>query len=280
MVLRCLSISHPRQRVQISFILLLLVYTGARSGTIVESSAYRGSNQALWYRDFQLFGLRAPAGGLEFVLNVCLRYEKGKRESDVDVGSGAHDKWVTFHEDRVHRGRCLVHHFHGLAFADNAFEDLESPSDYQHLYVPAHKNSISFRIKDTMQDVPIFRECLRDGALSEDRAMSYNRFAYQLAELCFRVGFRDVLRPTNLRRGTANAANGDTTISVQQYEQLLSHSANVMGEYYISNISAIDVQGLVNNGQQRRDHIQQLRGMSLNLNLQASDRHYHSRRIR
>lgn len=40
-----------------------------------------------------------------------------------------------------------------------------------------------------------------------------------------------------------------------------------MGENYISNISAIDTQGIINKDGQRHDHIQQLRGMSLNLNL-------------
>lgn len=41
---------HPRQLVQLSLILLLLIYTGARPGSIVESSAYRGSNEALCYK--------------------------------------------------------------------------------------------------------------------------------------------------------------------------------------------------------------------------------------
>jgi hypothetical protein len=41
---------HPRYRVQLSLISLLIVYTGARGGSIVESSAYRGSNEAMCYK--------------------------------------------------------------------------------------------------------------------------------------------------------------------------------------------------------------------------------------
>lgn len=41
---------HPRYRAQISFILLLIVYTGLRPGAIIESSANRGSNEAMRYK--------------------------------------------------------------------------------------------------------------------------------------------------------------------------------------------------------------------------------------
>lgn len=41
---------HARQRMQLSFLMLLLVYTGSRAGSIVESSSYCGSNEALSYR--------------------------------------------------------------------------------------------------------------------------------------------------------------------------------------------------------------------------------------
>jgi hypothetical protein len=48
--------AHPRCRVQLSLVILILVYTGARPGTIIESSAYRGTNEALKYkvRDLQV----------------------------------------------------------------------------------------------------------------------------------------------------------------------------------------------------------------------------------
>jgi hypothetical protein len=42
-----------------------------------------------------------------------------------------------------------------------------------------------------------------------------------------------------------------------------------MGESYISNISGVDVQGIVNGEDVRKDHIRQLRSMSLHLNLRA-----------
>lgn len=40
---------HPRYISQISFVVLIIVYTGARPGTIIESSGYRGTNEAMRY---------------------------------------------------------------------------------------------------------------------------------------------------------------------------------------------------------------------------------------
>lgn len=56
-----------------------------------------------------------------------------------------------------------------------------------------------------------------------------------------------------------------------QYQQLLGHTADTMGAHYISNISGIDAQNLANGQLQRKDHIQQLRRMCLNLNIYAPE---------
>jgi len=45
-----------------------------------------------------------------------------------------------------------------------------------------------------------------------------------------------------------------------------------MGAYYISSISGVDTQGIVNGTAQRKDHIQQVRSMSLNLNIHIPER--------
>ncbi|KAH9210601.1 hypothetical protein DL95DRAFT_393367, partial [Leptodontidium sp. 2 PMI_412] len=103
--------------------------------------------------------------------------------------------------------------------------------------------------------------------MAPEIAMNYNEFARELAELGMRVGFRDLLRPYNLRRGTANAIDGNSEVSQNQYSQLLGHASKVMGAYYISNLSAVDVQGIVNQETIRQDHIQMLRSMRLHLNL-------------
>ena len=56
-------------------------------------------------------------------------------------------------------------------------------------------------------------------------------------------------------------------MSQNQYSQLLGHASKVMGASYISSLSAVDVQGIINQETIRQDHIQMLRSMRLHLNL-------------
>jgi hypothetical protein len=114
--------------------------------------------------------------------------------------------------------------------------------------------------------------------------MNYNEMARILVELGIWLGLRDILKADNLRRGAANKfegkshsklldyelmQSGETEISANQYAQLLGHAVKVMGESYISNISAVDVQGIINDEPLRQDHIQKLRSMRLHLNPNA-----------
>ncbi|CZR55738.1 uncharacterized protein PAC_05626 [Phialocephala subalpina] len=224
----------------------VIEYTGMRAGSVVESSAYAGTNQALCYKDFELIGLRKPGGdGIELVLKVWFRYEKGNRGVGKDEPAG-HVKWVTFYEDPSCRGRCPVTYFLAHAFADGVFEGLEKPSDLDGLRIGKHKHSMPFEIKQSKLNTPIFRRCEPDGSISEDRAMTYRDLSEQLGELGFRAGLRDLLRTYNIRRGNANAMDDDVTISANQYAQLLGHAVKTIGEFYISDISGIDVQGVVN----------------------------------
>jgi hypothetical protein len=63
--------------------------------------------------------------------------------------------------------------------------------------------------------------------------------------------------------------SGNVEVSQNQYCQLLGHAIKVMGASYISSISGVDVQGIVNHEALRQDHIRLLRSMRLHLNPNA-----------
>lgn len=71
-----------RQRIQQALITLLIALTTVRPGAIVESSSYRGSNEALLYRDVALRLVRDPVEPSQTVLlmEVTVRLWKGERE--------------------------------------------------------------------------------------------------------------------------------------------------------------------------------------------------------
>jgi hypothetical protein len=55
--------------------------TTARAGTVVESSCYFGRNEALEYRDLELYALRDNEypGGVKLGMLIQLRLLKGRR---------------------------------------------------------------------------------------------------------------------------------------------------------------------------------------------------------
>ncbi|KAI9782856.1 MAG: hypothetical protein M1816_001676 [Peltula sp. TS41687] len=73
---------NERQRLQLSFLLLVLAYTGARPGAIVECGLLRGSNKALRYRDVDLIVLRDPDNPQYRILVMIVRVVLNKGERD------------------------------------------------------------------------------------------------------------------------------------------------------------------------------------------------------
>lgn len=55
--------------------------TTSRAGTVVESSSYYDTNEALEYRDIELFAVKDKPNGIKLGMNVKLRLLKGRRNS-------------------------------------------------------------------------------------------------------------------------------------------------------------------------------------------------------
>jgi Protein of unknown function (DUF3435) len=70
-----------RQRLQHAMMIIFCASTTARAGTVVESSGYRDDNEAIEYRDIELYALRDPKwpGGVKLGMLVQLRLLKGRR---------------------------------------------------------------------------------------------------------------------------------------------------------------------------------------------------------
>jgi len=70
-----------RERIQHALLILFIVYTSARPGTIVEGGGYRNTNDCLKYKDIELFKVRDPEDTSKHILimKIRLRLMKGKR---------------------------------------------------------------------------------------------------------------------------------------------------------------------------------------------------------
>lgn len=85
---------------------------------------------------------------------------------------------------------------------------LDNESDFNKLRVSSHKHSIAFDIKESKKNLHIFRRCLPDGSISPYLPMTYQDLFIMLSEAGYRAGFKDHLKPFNIRRGTANDVEG------------------------------------------------------------------------
>lgn len=72
-----------RQRLQYAMMIIFCASTTARGGTIVESSGYSGSNEALEYRDVHLYVVPSSEtpGGVQLAMLIQLRLLKGRRNT-------------------------------------------------------------------------------------------------------------------------------------------------------------------------------------------------------
>ena len=73
-----------RERIQHALLILFIVYTSTRPGTIVEGGGYQNSNDCLKYKDIELFKVRDTEDASKHILimNMRLRLMKGKRNKE------------------------------------------------------------------------------------------------------------------------------------------------------------------------------------------------------
>lgn len=189
--------------------------------------------------------------GPELVLKLKLRLAKGQRNF-------ARCTVVTLYEDRKCRGQCPVTSFLGLAFADEAFEDINL-RQLSYLKINENTSHLPLKIKDDMLEVPVC--CIySEGMISLSRAMTYNVLRNQANQLGQRLGYQAVLQPYNFRRGTANAIASEVT--AEEYTKLLNHTTKTSAEYYASDEVKVDSQNLFLGAAQEMGRLDKLKGMN------------------
>ncbi|OBT76035.1 hypothetical protein VF21_03576, partial [Pseudogymnoascus sp. 05NY08] len=187
---------HERYRVQLSFILIVFASCGARAGAIVESSSYRGTNQALTYKDCHIHLIRLPSGGCTFELEIIQRYTKGNRD---DENENLHVLLKS--ENRLmHNGLMF---FFSLAIADNAIKGYDTLEALMKAHVPEGKDTWELRWKKEALELPVLRMASAKG-VDASRALTYAALWNQVVSLGHDVGYRDALKIHAIRAGVAN----------------------------------------------------------------------------
>ncbi|KAI9855621.1 MAG: hypothetical protein M1824_005948 [Vezdaea acicularis] len=251
---------HERYRIQQPLITQLLVYAVGRPGAIVESSSYRGTNEVIKYKDIQLSLLKNSAGERDvLVLEMTFWLLKGRR------GESRRTEPVkfVFHERDDHLAFCPILLFLALAFADEAFEDVSSPEALNRIRVPPCREAIQFRWKNSMLNIPIFRQTestVNGPRISPTRALPASDYAAYLGKLSLSAGLERKVTPYCLRRGGANAIEPVATTA--QRNQIMGHARADVFKHYISQTVAVDTQSAYLGTPARKDLMQAVGHMS------------------
>jgi hypothetical protein len=199
---RDIGAMHPRMRLQLSCLLLILLFQGIRPGSIVESSAHKGVNEGVFYKDLTVRYIKADDGKPRIVIDVQYRNLKGAR--------GHENRYLTVAllEDRVTRQWCPAAQLLALAILDGALEGVTTAADLKFFEPNDDLPSRKIRICATHREKPVFRACLNGNSVSPSRILT----GAALEELCKalgdRAGYEDPFLPYCIRRGHGQMIDG------------------------------------------------------------------------
>nr|OQO31360.1 hypothetical protein B0A51_03355 [Rachicladosporium sp. CCFEE 5018] len=229
---------HPRVRLQLSTLMLLMRFMGSRPGELVESAAHSGLNEGLHWGDINLELLVDRDGTPCWVAHIRIRYRKGKR--------GQEDKDVIEHirEDKSMRITCPISALLALGLADEAFAEIATVDELRAMIAPpAGCRVVSLSIKPEKRELPVFRR-VQEGGISSSKILQNATLSRDLAELGRRAGYVQTLRSYSIRRGYGKDL--DPNVTTAQRNRQMGHANEDTFLYYLSNASSVDVQNIMN----------------------------------
>ncbi|KAF8500941.1 hypothetical protein F5888DRAFT_1888207 [Russula emetica] len=275
------TLLNTRMRQQVATYITLAADLASRPGNIIESCAYKDSNEALSYQDLTFYILppfnvergqtifaapNMPTVSLaetpQLLVRVKFRYLKGKRADE--------DKFVEFAltcDPLATIGHCAVTNFIIFAMQDNVFQNISSWDELQHLMTIADKPLIiSMKNSDTIRQLPVLRNYIpRTFNISPTKALSYNALYYQIQRVGRRAGFPDRLPLTCFRRKGANELDEAANVTVAQRTAIMGHDPlSRLFLRYQSRLLNLDLHGMAQGREPDLAPIRALGRMSLN----------------
>ncbi|KAL0631531.1 hypothetical protein Q9L58_009616, partial [Maublancomyces gigas] len=203
----------------------LMAYTTSRPGALVASHCYKG--EALLYKDVRLSLVEYQPGERVFGLEMRIERAKGRRTSN---------ELITFllHEIRENSIICPIFDFITIAFLDRAFEDVKSPEELYQLRVPHSSDTLQIPFRTDILDMPICRD-------ANGESLTFNSLDYMIKQAGRCAGFRASPSCYWLRRGTANALDGNATPSELKF--IMGHrSIAIFDKHYLNRKIQYDTQ--------------------------------------
>ncbi|KAF2736965.1 hypothetical protein EJ04DRAFT_595134 [Polyplosphaeria fusca] len=233
---------HPREMIQVLWILELMAYWGLRPGEIIESCIHPGSYEGIAYEDCSLYLIRTEDNTLQFELKISLRYRKFKRKNE------GLSEMITLYEetDPGNIFACPVRKFIALALTDEAFKGPKIPSDFSmsHRSIPPTATSTLYQIQADKYKTPVLRRIVQNGkSIYPSRILTASMLFEHLRKLGQRCGYQQNISAYAFQRGFANKIKGK--VAASRVRQLIGHANDGTLQSYLSTDIAIDTQNAV-----------------------------------
>ncbi|KAJ7199694.1 hypothetical protein GGX14DRAFT_572725 [Mycena pura] len=207
---------------------VLAALTSQRPGVLIESTNYRGSNEAIHWRDVNFDILPNPDAPLEPCVAVAVRFRnsKGHRNQPQYFYTG----YVVM-EPLGSRAYCLVALLLYLAFDDNIFEDVHLPKDS----------------RQSVANLPVFRaNVVENGVyiISPTDALWASTHGERLRSLSRQMGYILHLTMNSWRRGAVGKSA--EMLPDCDRQALMNHapSSTMYQNAYQSHLSTHDLGGI------------------------------------
>ncbi|KAK0453740.1 hypothetical protein EV421DRAFT_707129 [Armillaria borealis] len=216
-------IRTTRMRIQLCLFILLSSLSTERPGAIVESSCYRGTNQALKWDDIEVHIIPNPDDPNRpyIIIRVRINLLKFHRKDD-----SAYKDFILFPEPNPNRAMCPISLIIALGIEDKVWKNITTADDIFHPKIPPtdHHQLVTIGGKRPV----LRREVFRDGIwiTHAELALPYDCMSRHLRQISLSLGWLIHLTSYCLRRGASNRAS--KVMSEEERTSLLGHIKNAM----------------------------------------------------
>lgn len=188
------SFKTNRMRSQIAYTVLLSALSSERPGAVVESTCWRGSNEAIWWSDHQFVIIPRPDHPNHPIVTVIvtIRLLKGKRGDE-----SLNKLFFLLMEPEGTRSACPIIPLLHLALEDDIFEDVHTIEEIFHpMHAPTRPHILS--IKPSSQKQLVLRaDELSDQkwSTSATKALNYAMYSPILKKISLAKGFAGDIQP-------------------------------------------------------------------------------------
>ncbi|KKZ61741.1 hypothetical protein EMCG_03770 [[Emmonsia] crescens] len=244
---------HEIMRVYIGLSLTLFAGSGSRVGAVVESSAYRGTNECLYYEHLALSVKWSKPGEVEYWVTIDQKFIKGQRYKDEKIKP---KNWIG--EQKI-LGRNFMFWLMTVGLADQAFKGIQTLDKLLDVRPPRGRESLTFEWENRVENLTVFRMVTSQGP-DKSKALSFSSLRHHYKSLSQRDSFRDPLRVHGIRGGVANKL--DSSVSRESRSQALDHQNPETFSQYQSQVKAVDIQAAFWDEKPNHDCLEMERSMT------------------